>query len=131
MRAAVGDVIDYVNLTPVAIRQGHFLADKLFNNKKLIVYGKNSSDETAEKKYSQLRTLGFSEIYLYTGGLFEWFWPCEVAFCYKLRFEITRDAPRRRSHRDARGCDISGRIKIKSGEPLQNSANFNENITVL
>jgi hypothetical protein len=43
-----------------------------FNNKKLIVYGKNSSDETAEKKYSQLRTLGFSEIYLYTGGLFEW-----------------------------------------------------------
>ena len=43
-----------------------------FNNKKLVVYGKNSSDETAEKKYSQLRTLGFSEIYLYTGGLFEW-----------------------------------------------------------
>ena len=43
-----------------------------FNNKKLIVYGKNSSDETAEKKYSQLRTLGFSELYLYTGGLFEW-----------------------------------------------------------
>jgi hypothetical protein len=43
-----------------------------FNKKKIIVYGKNSSDETAEKKYSQLRTLGFSEIYLYTGGLFEW-----------------------------------------------------------
>ena len=35
---AVGDVIDYVNLTPVAIRQGHFLADKLFNNKKMIEY---------------------------------------------------------------------------------------------
>tara|TARA_B100000900_G_scaffold400758_1_gene404720 strand:- start:404 stop:1738 length:1335 start_codon:yes stop_codon:yes gene_type:complete len=35
---AVGDVIDYVNLTPVAIRQGHFLADKLFNNKKTINY---------------------------------------------------------------------------------------------
>lgn len=35
---AVGDVIDYVNLTPVAIRQGHFLADKLFNNKKIIEY---------------------------------------------------------------------------------------------
>ena len=43
-----------------------------FNNKKIIVYGKNSNDETAEKKYSQLRTLGFSEIFLYTGGLFEW-----------------------------------------------------------
>ncbi len=35
---AIGDVIDYVNLTPVAIRQGHFLADKLFNNKKMIEY---------------------------------------------------------------------------------------------
>ena len=35
---AIGDVIDYVNLTPVAIRQGHFLADKLFDNKKMIEY---------------------------------------------------------------------------------------------
>jgi len=35
---AIGDVIDYVNLTPVAIRQGHFLADKLFNNRKTIEY---------------------------------------------------------------------------------------------
>jgi hypothetical protein len=43
-----------------------------FNKKKIIVYGKNSIDETAEKKYSQLKTLGFSELYLYSGGLFEW-----------------------------------------------------------
>ena len=43
-----------------------------YNKKKIIIYGKNSNDETSEKKYSQLRTLGFSEIYLYTGGLFEW-----------------------------------------------------------
>jgi len=42
------------------------------NNKKIIIYGKNANDETAEKKYSQLKTLGFSEIYLYSGGLFEW-----------------------------------------------------------
>ena len=48
------------------------LANYDFTKKKIIVYGKNSSDETAEKKYSQLRTLGFSEIFLYTGGLFEW-----------------------------------------------------------
>jgi hypothetical protein len=43
-----------------------------FNKKKIIVYGKNSIDESAEKKYSQLKTLGFSELYLYSGGLFEW-----------------------------------------------------------
>ena len=42
------------------------------NNKKIIIYGKNANDETVEKKYSQLKTLGFSEIYLYSGGLFEW-----------------------------------------------------------
>jgi hypothetical protein len=42
------------------------------NNKKIIIYGKNANDESPEKKYSQLRTLGFSEIYLYSGGLFEW-----------------------------------------------------------
>ena len=42
------------------------------NNKKIIIYGKNANYETVEKKYSQLKTLGFSEIYLYSGGLFEW-----------------------------------------------------------
>lgn len=30
---AIGDVIDFVNLTPVAIAQGHALADRLFGNK--------------------------------------------------------------------------------------------------
>jgi len=43
-----------------------------FNNKKIIIYGRNTNDETSEKKYNQLRTLGFTEIYLYSGGLFEW-----------------------------------------------------------
>jgi hypothetical protein len=40
--------------------------------KKFIVYGKNANDETAEKKYKQLLTLGFAHVYLYSGGLFEW-----------------------------------------------------------
>lgn len=38
----------------------------------VIVYGKNSNDDTAFKKYEQLITLGFSNTYLYSGGLFEW-----------------------------------------------------------
>jgi len=29
-------------------------------------------DTTVEKKYKQLASLGFSEIYLYSGGMFEW-----------------------------------------------------------
>jgi hypothetical protein len=41
-------------------------------SKKFIVYGKNGCDHGAEKKYKQLQTLGFSHVYLYSGGLFEW-----------------------------------------------------------
>jgi len=42
------------------------------NGKRILIYGKNSSDSTSEKKYRQLRSLGFSEVYVYVGGLFEW-----------------------------------------------------------
>lgn len=38
----------------------------------IIVYGKNSSDNSADKKYKQLCSLGFTNVYVYSGGLFEW-----------------------------------------------------------
>ena len=38
----------------------------------IIIYGKNSKDHTCEKKYLQLQNLGFTRIYIYYGGLFEW-----------------------------------------------------------
>ena len=38
----------------------------------IIVYGKNCNDETIQKKYQQLLTLGFYNIFVYTGGMFEW-----------------------------------------------------------
>lgn len=38
----------------------------------IIVYGKNSNDESIYKKINQLNDLGFVNVYLYTGGLFEW-----------------------------------------------------------
>lgn len=38
----------------------------------IIVYGKNSCDNTAEKKCLQLCVLGFTKVFLYVGGLFEW-----------------------------------------------------------
>ena len=41
-------------------------------DKKIIVYGKNSQDETPYKKVSQLKELGLKDVFLYTGGLFEW-----------------------------------------------------------
>ena len=47
--------------------QQYGLADK-----KIIIYGRNSTDETITTKYDQLTNLGFQLIYLYVGGLFEW-----------------------------------------------------------
>ena len=41
-------------------------------NVKIIIYGKNSNDEKLYKKYSQLISLGFHSVYIYTGGMFEW-----------------------------------------------------------
>jgi hypothetical protein len=38
----------------------------------IIIYGKNSSDETPQKKYNQLTKYGFQQVYIYNGGLFEW-----------------------------------------------------------
>ena len=41
-------------------------------NVKIIVYGKNSNDDTVYKKSEQLQSLGFSDVYIFIGGLFEW-----------------------------------------------------------
>ena len=38
----------------------------------IIIYGKNCIDETLIKKYTQLLNLGFKNINVYVGGLFEW-----------------------------------------------------------
>ena len=39
---------------------------------KIVIYCKNSNDEKLYNKYSQLTSLGFHNVYIYTGGLFEW-----------------------------------------------------------
>tara|TARA_Y100000992_G_scaffold301286_1_gene271824 strand:+ start:1464 stop:1895 length:432 start_codon:yes stop_codon:yes gene_type:complete len=46
----------------------------LYKNKtkKIIIYGKNCNDLTIYEKYNQLKDLGFINIYIYPGGLFEW-----------------------------------------------------------
>lgn len=38
----------------------------------VIIYGKNSVDDTIETKYNQVSGLGCKSVYLYYGGLFEW-----------------------------------------------------------
>ena len=41
-------------------------------DRKIIVYGKNNNDEKLFNKYQQLIGLGFTNIHIYIGGLFEW-----------------------------------------------------------
>ena len=39
---------------------------------KIIIYDKNTNSNRIYKKYEQLIKIGFINIYLYMGGLFEW-----------------------------------------------------------
>ena len=39
---------------------------------KIIIYGENCTDNNIVKKYNQLYNLGFTNIFVYIGGLFEW-----------------------------------------------------------
>jgi len=41
-------------------------------NEKIVVYGKNSYDEKVIIKYKQLYGLGFTDVNIYMGGMFEW-----------------------------------------------------------
>ena len=39
---------------------------------KIIIYGRNCNDEKIYTKYHQLTSLGFYNVFVYTGGIFEW-----------------------------------------------------------
>ena len=39
---------------------------------RIMIYGKNCCDESCIKKYKQLQGLGFHNVYVYSGGMFEW-----------------------------------------------------------
>ena len=47
-----------------------YLSEKIDVN--IIVYDKNANAPNLMKKYNQLINLGFSNVYIYPGGLFEW-----------------------------------------------------------
>jgi|TARA_B100000795_G_scaffold262659_1_gene240822 hypothetical protein len=38
----------------------------------IVIYGKNFSDESIFQKYQKLLNLGFNNVYVYPGGIFEW-----------------------------------------------------------
>jgi len=48
------------------------LNNYLLKDKIIVVYGKNANDDTVEKKYKQFVSLGFMDVHIYLGGMFEW-----------------------------------------------------------
>jgi|TARA_B110000444_G_C18349548_1_gene371043 hypothetical protein len=38
----------------------------------IVIYGKNTNDDSVITKQNQLMKLGFTNVYIYIGGLFEW-----------------------------------------------------------
>ena len=40
--------------------------------KTIVLYGRNSCDDSTRQKRAQLLSLGIKDVYVYTGGLFEW-----------------------------------------------------------
>jgi hypothetical protein len=45
---------------------------KTNKNKEIIVYGIHHTDLTVITKYNQLKKLGFKNVHIYFGGMFEW-----------------------------------------------------------
>ena len=60
--------------TTLAEEEEVFINKYMKQNKniRIIIYGKNCNDEKVTKKYQQLFSLGFYNIYIYSGGMFEW-----------------------------------------------------------
>jgi hypothetical protein len=60
--------------TVQASKEEQIINHHMYSSKRIriIIYGRNSSDDKIYKKYDQLVKLGFSNVFIYMGGLFEW-----------------------------------------------------------
>ena len=59
----------------ILIEKEETIINNLINDNKdcaIIIYGENSQDDKPFEKYQQLMSLGFTNVYVYCGGLFEW-----------------------------------------------------------
>ena len=63
-----------INNTINCSREESIINSYLKENKmiKIVIWGRNCLDQTVYDKYKQLNDLGFKNIVIYLGGLFEW-----------------------------------------------------------
>lgn len=72
-----GDMQDCLIKTTLSMELEEPTINQIINQstqhtKRFILYGKNGTDDSVDTKYKQLIDLGFNEVYIYSGGLFEW-----------------------------------------------------------
>ena len=48
------------------------MIDTYETSKNIVIYGKNSCDSSVYSKYNELKNFGFTNIFIYNGGIFEW-----------------------------------------------------------
>ena len=65
----------------------NLIKNRRTNDVEIIVYGKHYGDITVSQKCKHLIQLGFSKIFVYEGGLFEWFLLHEI--CGEKSFPTT------------------------------------------
>ena len=67
---------DCLIINTINIKNEEMTINKLLEignkNINIIIYGRNCNDEKIYSKYNQLNSLGFYNVYVYVGGLFEW-----------------------------------------------------------
>jgi hypothetical protein len=66
---------DSLIATTVSVEKEEALINKYLKENRsirIIIYGKHCNDDLVNQKYQQLLTFGFTNIYAYIGGLFEW-----------------------------------------------------------
>lgn len=101
----------------------------------IIVYGKNSNDITILHKYEQLVKLGFTNVHIYTGGIFEWMLLHEIYGkdlfkITKYEIDILRYRPKSVLLTEMSG-GAAGRAAIEDDSELyiENSTTNNTNVS--
>jgi|TARA_B110000483_G_scaffold187636_1_gene222349 hypothetical protein len=77
-------------------------AGKLGDN--IILYGENSTDNSVFSKYKQLTDLGFDNISIYLGGLFEWLLLQDI-YGYEL-FPTSKREPDHLQYKGSKKIDV-------------------------
>jgi hypothetical protein len=96
-----------------ALKEEEILNNCLKNNRviKIIIYGENCTDNKVIVKYNQLYKLGFVNLYVYIGGLFEWLLNINNGRKQAWSTLIARDML-------DQGLDFNSAVKVLSATPL-------------